>query len=572
MFVLSRALLLSLVATLVVLPAATLSSQESKPRSKSAAGDIFAGGDILPIHITIAAKEFEAMQPPAGGFGFPGPFGGPTNPPAKQADGREVHRNAFGVDLPWAVGSFEAGGERFEKVAIRYKGNGTIMDAMRTIKKSIKIDLDRLDPSLRFRGLKTLNLHSGVADPSKARETLGYAAYRAAGVPAPRTALAEVTLTVPGKFDRELLGLYTIVEPVDKAFLKAHYKTDKGLVMKPERSGALSFLGDDWERYKATYQPKRDATPAEQKRVIEFTRLVNAASDEQFQKEITSYLDVDAFLRFMAITALEVNMDSFFTLGHNYCLHLHPETNKFHFIPWDLDRTFANFPIFGTPEQLMELSYRKPHPQNRLADRLLGIKDHRERYEEIVKEVATTTFTRERLLKELHDFEGATSDLLARERKAAETRREGGGGFGPPNMGPFGRVPDVKPFLEKRTESIAAQLAGKSKGYEPQQFGFGPPGGFGPGNQFARPLFEALDTNRDGHVSEAEFSGGMKRFFSQWDADKNGSLDQKEIADGLQKLMPTPQGPFGGPPGGGPPVGGPPGRPGAGPMPRPKHS
>ena len=35
--------------------------------------------------------------------------------------------------------------------------------------------------------LKTLNLHSGVADPRRRRETLGYSAYRAAGVPAPRT-------------------------------------------------------------------------------------------------------------------------------------------------------------------------------------------------------------------------------------------------------------------------------------------------------------------------------------------------------------------------------------------------
>ena len=41
-------------------------------------------------------------------------------------------------------------------------------------------------------------------------------ALRAAGVPAPRTAYAEVTLTVPGKFDREYLGLYTVIEQVDK--------------------------------------------------------------------------------------------------------------------------------------------------------------------------------------------------------------------------------------------------------------------------------------------------------------------------------------------------------------------
>jgi hypothetical protein len=285
---------------------------------------------------------------------------------------------------------------------------------------------------------------------------------------------------------------------------------------------------------------------------MDLTRFVNASSDSQFHKEIGNFIDMDAFLRFMAVTALEVNMDSFFTLGHNYCLYLHPETNKFHFIPWDLDRTFANFPIFGLPEQLMDLSITRPHPQNRLADRLMAIKEIRSRYEEIVKEIAAIAFSKNRLMDELESFEAAAKDILARERKAAVARRENGQvGFGP--LGMFGRVPEIKLFVEKRTESVAAQLAGKSKGYEPQNFGFGPPGGFGPGNQLARPLLQLLDADRDGIVSEAEFATGMKRLFSQWDLDKNGRLDQKEIADGLQKLMPAPKGPFGGPPRGIPP-------------------
>ena len=48
-------------------------------------------------------------------------------------------------------------------------------------------------------------------------------------------------------------------------------------------------------------------------------------------------------------------------------------------------------------------------------------------------------------------------------------------------------------------------------------------------------------------VTRNELAAGMKTFFSQWDADRNGTLDQKEIADGLQKLVPAPKG-FGPPP------------------------
>lgn len=54
--------------------------------------------------------------------------------------------------------------------------------------------------------------------------------------------------------------------------------------------------------YKDSYQPQREATNDEAKRVIDFARLVNHASDEEFRRQIESFLDVNAFLRFMAAT------------------------------------------------------------------------------------------------------------------------------------------------------------------------------------------------------------------------------------------------------------------------------
>jgi hypothetical protein len=71
---------------------------------------------------------------------------------------------------------------------------------------------------------------------------------------------------------------------------------------------------------------------------------------------------------------------------------------------------------------------------------------------------------------------------------------------------------------------------------------FGPPGGFGPGGQLAKPLRDALDANKDGKVTEEEMSAGMKRLFREWDAEGNRTVDQKEIADGLQRLLPPPPG------------------------------
>jgi spore coat protein CotH len=421
---------------------------------------------------------------------------------------------------------------------------------MGKLKRNLKVEFDRHNDKQRFHGLKTLNLNAGAADPTKLREALAYAIYRDAGVPAPRTAFANVSLTVPGKYDNELLGLYTVVEQVNKTFLKERFGDASGLLMKPERMlRGMEYLGEDWAAYKDRYLPKRDATPAEAKRVIAFVDLINRADDARFRQEIASYVDVDKFLRFLAVTAMLANLDSLFTLGHNYYLYLHPKTNQFTFFPWDVDLSFAGFPFMATPEQQMDLSLTHPYPgESKLADRLLAMKDVAAKYQKLLAELSATVFTKERLLKDIAAAEAVTKDILAREAKATAARKETGG-F---DFNMFGRTPDLKTFAEKRTASVADQVAGKSKGHVPAGgFGFGQP----QGNPLARPLLESLDADKSGKVSEDEMAAGMRKLFHQWDANRDGSVDQKELADGLQRLLPPPKFGPGGPPRKGPPKG-----------------
>jgi len=491
---------------------------------------------VWQVHLAIPASEYEAMQPRGGFAGF-GPAAKPKPAAKPEAPTREVHRNTFGVDLPWATGSITVDGQTFPSVGLRYKGNGTIADAARTIKKSFKVDLDRAGGMAQFRGMGTINLHSGAADPSKCRETLAYGLYRAAGVPAPRTTLAEVRLTVPGKYDAELLGPYTVVEQVDKTFLRAHFGTDEGLLMKPEGLRELEDWGDDWERYKRQYAPKREATKEEAARVIAFARLVHKADDATFNSQIASFLDIDGYLRFLAVTAFVANSDSFFALGHNYYLYLHPRTGRFHFFPWDLDRALANFPIFGTNSQQMDLSLTRPYAgKHRLTDRLLGIPEVSEKYQTLLKELAATCFDKDRLLKEVEAVERATKDLIARAAKAAEARKETTGGFGPPAM--FGKPPALKTFVQKRTESVAAQLAGKSKGHIPSG-GFGP-GAFKLGYMMAGPMMEGLDAGGDGKLSTEEWMAAGRKLYQACAKDERGRVSERAITDGLNGFFPKP--------------------------------
>jgi putative membrane-bound dehydrogenase-like protein len=286
--------------------------------------------------------------------------------------------------------------------------------------------------------------------------------------------MAEVTLTVPGVHDRAYLGLYTLVEPVDRAFLKDRFHTHRGLLLRPRGLRGLDFLGDDWEKYRGPYRPLAEPSPDDAKRLIEFVRLVQRGDDETFRSKIAVYLDVDRFLRFMAVQAMIANADGFFTLGYNYSLFLEPQTNRFIFIPGDQELSFANFGMMGSPDQLMDMSLGRPYGgDNRLVDRLLAIKEVREAHQKILKELSTKFFKKDRLRADTAAIEGATKAIVEREEAARAEREEPPVGFGPPGAA---TAPDLRTFAEKRTASIADQLAGKKDGYRPQ-FNFGPRGG-----------------------------------------------------------------------------------------------
>ncbi|MBI3823454.1 MAG: CotH kinase family protein [Planctomycetes bacterium] len=138
----------------------------------------------------------------------------------------------------------------------------------------------------------------------------------------------------------------------------------------------------------------------------------------------------------------------------------------------------------------------------------------------------------------------------------------GGGGFGMKGrrklVEKFDKDGDGRLDAEERKaarEFIKTQGGGK---------GFGGKGGPGKGKgffgpNFAKPLLETLDSDKDGKLTRAEFIAGVKKFFTDADKDKKGTLDEAQLGEALTKIIPAPGFPGGkGPPKGGfgpPPLG-----------------
>lgn len=462
---------------------------------------------------------------------------------------------SFGFEFEYVKATVEFDGETLKDVGLRFKGNGTYAMSQQGRRRPMKVDFNRYEKDQKFHGLQQLNLHNDIMDPSHLRQVLSYSVFQDAGIPSPRTAFAEITLTIDGECDHEPLGLYTLVEEVDKAFLKRHYGSSKGMLLKPEGTQGLEYKGEDWKDY-AWYEPKTDTSEGDQAALIALTRLIHKSDDDQFRSEINSRMDIDQFARFLAVNTLLSNMDSFLTQVHNYYLYLPPDTKKFEFLPWDMDLSMGAFFMAGNAEQLQDLSIRHPHMgQNRIIERLMEWDKFEATYKQHLKQLTESQFVEGgKSLVRLAELRAAMKPVFDRETEraakaaAAAPRGPGGFGFGPPGGGNMFAGPSFETFFQKRRESITAQLAGTSKGREPGMsfgppgggFGGPPPGDFGPGTFHAPQFVAAGDTDGDKKVSKEEFDKLADKWLTDWDKDSTKSLNLDELTKGLNAALAVP--------------------------------
>ncbi len=90
-------------------------------------------------------------------------------------------------------------------------------------------------------------------------------------------------------------------------------------------------------------------------------------------------------------------------------------------------------------------------------------------------------------------------------------------------------------------ERKAAREFVKTQGGGKGGFGGGKKG-FGPGNFMAKPLLETLDSDMDAKLTKPELLTGIKRFFADADKEKKGTLDETQLADALNRILPQPKG------------------------------
>lgn len=430
---------------------------------------VFQMDRLLTIRIRMSAEQWRMMQPShasrvAVALGV---AQHPTTQQVLQAAGQEPQQqppiegerrppSLIGNEYAYVGATVTVDDRIYEKVGVRFKGQWAYTLAGTSPRRPLKLSFDHFVDGQKFEGVESLSLNTNALDPSQLRESLGYALFRDAGVPTPRTCFALVYLTVDGLYNNELLGLYTAVEEVNKDFLKSCFGTAKGLVIRPERVRNLAYLGPDWNEYRG-YNIQTDPTPFTTRRFMDFTRLINNAGDEEFCTEISSYVDADQFLRFLAANVLMINLDGLLVNGHNFYIYVHPTTGKLCFIPWDLHLAFGW--QGQTPEQWMGLTIDRPYRVgNRLLERMMMVGWMRDAYREYLRELATGCFAPANMNPRIAQLEQVV-------RKAHHIAWFEGKEL-PVTMTPGAARPrpELRDFVAGRVQSVLDQLAGRVEG------------------------------------------------------------------------------------------------------------
>ena len=259
------------------------------------AGPVFDDRNLAKVYITIDQADLEAIYAsPDSYVEYPATF--------------RFERGAlvFNIDL----------------VGFRLRGNTSRYSA----KKSFKVSFNSFIAGQQFFGLDKMNLNGEHNDPSVMRAKLGWEICREMGVPASRA--NHVLLYINDQF----WGIYINVEHVDEEFVKLRFGEAVGNLYKCLWPADMVFRGYDPEAYKMVNGNRR-------------------AYDLRTNVEADDYSDLAALINVLNNTPIDQRQDALdvFTANwdgplynkNNFYLYHNPQSDKFEYIPYDLDNTFG---------------------------------------------------------------------------------------------------------------------------------------------------------------------------------------------------------------------------------------
>jgi spore coat protein CotH len=264
-------------------------------------------------------------------------------------------------------------GVTVRNVGIRSRGFGS----RSSNKPGVRVDINRYAQGQTFLGLKSFNLDNLLQDPTAIRELVAMKFYGRLGLPAARVASVQVYV------NNSYAGLYSLIESIDKDFLKRVYGENNGdtendgFLFEYDWNGPWGFhyLGADLAPYASRFSAKtreNESAFAKYYDIEQWAWSANRSADARFVEDVSRYLDLQTFVKTAAAEIFLAEYDGllgFFGMA-NFYLYRFEDTTRHQFIPWDADRTFS----------ALDMSIFSNHADNVLMTRAMAVPSLRETY------------------------------------------------------------------------------------------------------------------------------------------------------------------------------------------------
>lgn len=259
------------------------------------------------------------------------------------------------------------------------------------------------DDAHTIQGVRKLHLKWFKDDPAYVREVFCYELFRRAGVwTAVRDNYCRLWLHVEGDSKEAYYGVYELMEPIDKNYLKDRknrFGSNKGYLWKCRNSaaGLNNPNGDIWydddtdDRHAYTLETQTEEFDSARVQLVDFMNKLNGLNDNEFYTWIQQVTDVDLLLKTYAVNVAVGMWDDYWNNANNYYIYFNGKGltgYKFFFIPYDYDNTLGTSLRCGVQD---DAGRQNPlnwgNNNNRLIARILRFNDFKQKYITYLKEL-----------------------------------------------------------------------------------------------------------------------------------------------------------------------------------------
>lgn len=252
----------------------------------------------------------------------------------------------IGGDPIYVPVTVEYDGERFEHVAMRFKGNSSLRGSWREgrLKLGFRLNFDHYEtdhPEItdqRFFGFSEMTFSSAYRDPSMIRDRLAAEIASDFGLTTARCSFVRVY--VDSGAGSEYWGLYTMIEDPSDELIEEQFADDSGNVYKPDGPGA------NWTRFdEAGFVKKTNQEQADYSDVMHAVEALHASRDDApgWRAALESAFHVDDFLKVLAFSRAIGHWDGYGVMAHNYYLYGDPsQDGRLVWISWDHNLTWQS--------------------------------------------------------------------------------------------------------------------------------------------------------------------------------------------------------------------------------------